>query len=308
MEQIEKLTGSTAKTYASNLRRLERLTGKFFKEAVRDPKGSVEAVEASSLGVSAKKGALTLPFTLFKHGLKLNQNLTKQWTAINKRWVALGNKAQTSNVLSEKKQEQQLLWSEVMEGYEKAEGDDRLLLAMYVLQPPRRAGDYAVLNIVKKVKDVQSGGNYLILPRSGVAKLVIDNFKTSKTLGTYKTDLSADLTKMIRASLRATPRPRLFMLDEDHETASNQMSKLVVDTMQRVYGRGSINALRHSYVNYFLQKNPNATTGDKKALALSMGQSDIGTQDAYRTLDAPKPEYEVIERDGKRFYLVPVEA
>ena len=305
MEYIEKVKPSSAKTYASNMRRLERLTGKPFKEAIRNPKASVEAVEASKLGVSAKKGALTLPFTLFKHGLKLNQKLTKQWTEINKRWVALGNKAQTSNVLSEKKQNQQLQWDGVMEGYEKAKGDERLLLAMYVLQPPRRAGDYAVLNIVKGVKEVVEGKNYLILPRSGNARLVLDNFKTHAKLGTYKTDLPADLTKMIRMSLRKTPRSRLFMLDINHDTASNQLSKLVIETMGKVYGRGSINALRHSYVNHWLRTNPSATTADKKALALSMGQADIGTQDAYRTLT--KPDYEVIEREGKRFYLVPVD-
>ena len=189
-----------------------------------------------------------------------------------------------SQTLPHHRLENMLKWSEVLQLRGKAEtdlsGEDLLTYFLYTLNPPVRA-DYANMLVVKswsKTRRADTTRNYLVW-HDDHAYFVFNVFKTSKTYGQVKVDVSDELYAALQG------RIVIGSLLLPSTKTPTMLSKRVISVMQKLCGKQmGIGLLRHSYITTFLSNRVRLI--EKMALAHSMMHS--WTQ---------QEEYHIIEND-----------
>lgn len=128
----------------------------------------------------------------------------------------------------------------------------KLLLMMYTLLPPARGGDYHSVSVHRQASaKPDAKGNYLLLPPSGVCKLVLTEFKTAKIYGTIVHELPRLLCEEIRLSLKLIPRKHLFMSSETGKPFTRSaFSGWANRLLKRLFGKPvTLTMIRHLYVS-----------------------------------------------------------
>jgi len=157
-----------------------------------------------------------------------------------------------------------------------------MILALYVLSPPRRNKDYQYMNVVYKNTDkLSKDKNYLAYSEN---KFYFNVYKTSKKYGQKVEDISEELKKIIDLYLKFHPKikgkvsksvdtPFLVSYDGNPLSQVNSMTKL----FNKIFGkRISSSALRH----IFLSSKYGDTIKDMKEDADKMGHT-VETQKSY---------------------------
>jgi hypothetical protein len=155
-----------------------------------------------------------------------------------------------------------------------------VVAGLYVLQPPRRNGDYLDMCIIYGIpKDASDEINYLDTKNW---EFVFNKYKTSKTYGEYKAVVPPRLKSLISLYLlhhpilsaiktkkgREQPICRPFLVYKDGEplTQINAITRV----LNSVFGRGiGSSQLRHIY----LTDKYGEVTKEKEADSLAMGHS-----------------------------------
>lgn len=152
------------------------------------------------------------------------------------------------------------------------------IVALYVLQPPRRLKDFIKMKLVKRRdKKLNKDYNYLVLTKYPV--FIYSNYKTSKTYGTQEifieSDELIDLMKKYIESYHIKSNNFLFPNGED------DFKKTLRETFHKYCGKYiSVSILRHSYITYATKHNFLDLFEERENLSLMMGHS-INTQLQY---------------------------
>lgn len=169
-------------------------------------------------------------------------------------------------------------YDELMDLLPKLSGQEQLMLALYTLMPPKR-GDFGRVKLLTKeeVKDTQES-NFLDVNNFD---LTIRDHKTRDTFQYIKEKLPQEVKKLLRKSLKETPRRWLFITPAGHEYKDNEaFTKWVRGVLTPHFGKTvGIDALRHAYISEFHKGSK--TYADQKEVASKMGHS-VAESHRYR--------------------------
>lgn len=240
--------------------------------------------------------------------------LQARWTATTKRVSDLAARHRMSNRATPRQREQQVVWDDVVTRVEALErgSASQLLLAMYTHIPPRRAGDYGRLLIVRSTKaearDRASAGSpdpderrpppSLAITRAlegatgrdatgaldvGLEPmlLAVSSYKTAGSYGTWTRYLPPDLASIVRASLQRVPRAMLFMsgLDSDKDAVvkpykdAETAGHALRSLLRRATGNESVTFNSLRHARAVQAAREGLTTYDMDRLAADMGHS-----------------------------------
>jgi hypothetical protein len=153
-------------------------------------------------------------------------------------------------------------WDELKNLYRKAEGLDKVFLALISLMPPRRTGDYSKLTVGG------SGDSNLNYVEDDM--IIYQNYKTKKTYGVQHLTMPKKLAAIIKKE----------MGDRKGNVFGNHMSSVFVRQIGNRAGIPNLNmnTIRHSFITGFLKSNPNNRL--RLTMATAMAHS-MGMQQSY---------------------------
>lgn len=201
------------------------------------------------------------------------------------------NKRQGNNKLSDKELINYIPWNEVLKIAPKT-NQSILIYTLYTSLPPRRNEDYKLMRIKFgniKIEELSNEYNYYL---KDMKKLVFKRYKTDKVFKTQIIDLKNKNTEYIKYS--EVKRAFKLYLNEcnfnDNDilfpSSSNGFRSNWTSTIKKIftYGKKKLGTqlLRHSYITWFLKKNPNVNV--QKNIATMMAHS-ISTQMMYKKIE-----------------------
>jgi hypothetical protein len=180
-------------------------------------------------------------------------------------------------------------WNELKETYKKAtDAEDKALMAVYTILPPRRGIDYRLMKISKTGNLEERDTNYLSIEGKKM-NFFFNKGKTSymKTQKGYTVAVPPALVTVLRAYFKEYEKnvgEYLFTNTRNEQWGESQFTSNVRKTFKRYTKKNiGINSLRHSKISDFLATNP--TTNAKRELAQQMSHS-IEMQSEYNRLSA----------------------
>lgn len=150
---------------------------------------------------------------------------------------------------------------------------DLVMLAVYVLMPPRRSSDFVNM----KIKNYNTETDNYVNMKKG--ELVFNNYKTDKTYGRQVVKMSPKLKTLLKKWMAVNPTDYLLF-----DTKFNPLtqSRLTVK-MNNLFGKNiSTSLLRHIYITDVVLKDA-PLLREREEIAREMAHS-LGTQDQYRVV------------------------
>ena len=154
-----------------------------------------------------------------------------------------------------------------------------LVTSLYVLQPPRRNGDYLEMKIVPTYsEELPQNMNYLDTKKG---EFIFNKYKTSKKYGEFRKAIEPELRAIVTLYLKHHPNlwegrkqkkePVPFLVYRDGEPLHqlNSITRLINSVLGK--GVGS-SALRHIYITEKYGKVEEEQAKDAEAMAHSVGQ------------------------------------
>lgn len=153
-----------------------------------------------------------------------------------------------------------------------------LLLSIYTYIPPVRQ-DYGKVRILSKApkKSERCNGNYIILNTS-TQRIILNEYKTGERYGYNEYDLPKELTKIIKASLKQTPRQYLFTLLDDptkpyeDDRSFTYFSNITLKELLNNKG-ACVTMMRHAFDTQLSLNYAFMSLGEKEKIARFMGHS-----------------------------------
>jgi hypothetical protein len=286
-------SATTQKTYTSCLNRLK--TEGIFERISTEPAQVVAWITSSA----SKSGSIDTQNTYINSILyHLRMSAQPETAAAEKVYVEEGKRLQVlrnakskKQTLPETKLSALMEWPAVVALDEKAKKElseeDYLIYSLYTKMPPLRA-DFVNLGIFVRYAKGRAG-NYLVLHKDTKKwRLVLNNYKTSKTFGQQILTLPASVAELIKDNTAT-----LLVMTE------NNLGKRVTAIFEKLCQKKmSINLLRHSYIKHFLSTK--RTILEREALAKKMLHS-TGLQEKYDIIhlrdDPPEEAVEELETE-----------
>jgi hypothetical protein len=156
-----------------------------------------------------------------------------------------------------------------------------VVLGLYVEIPPRRNQDYLQMVVVKttkktKIDEFPKDKNYLVLSKGKPVEFIFNKYKTSKTYGTQKVAIPAQLSEIIKRYLKVhssvlrdkTTTSYPFLVSGGEEiTADNSITRI----LNKIFGKNvGSSMLRHIYLSS--KYDINSMKSDAEAMAHSVLQ------------------------------------
>lgn len=152
-----------------------------------------------------------------------------------------------------------------------------LLVSLYDQAPMR--DDFGKLNIVntKKQANANKALNYIVIPKTGVARLIINDYKTKGKYGQLEFVLTKDLTKQIKEYNKQNPNE-----DNTLFKSNGSLSALIGKINKAIGIEGSVNTIRHIKITTLFNDPEFADMSVEKRMDLSkkMGNS-VAIQKTY---------------------------
>ena len=164
-----------------------------------------------------------------------------------------------------------------------------VILALYVLNPPRRNMDYQLMKIVPKYSDgMDRSANYLDIEAK---QFVFNNYKTAKTYQTQRVEIADSLFEIINSFLKFHPLKKEllkkkymvnFLVTQDGQPfkSPNAMTRILNKVFHKKLG---CSMLRHIYLTDKYGEQSDALQKD----AISMGTSIPTIQNQYIKESSP---------------------
>ena len=155
------------------------------------------------------------------------------------------------------------------------------VLSLYVLQPPRRNGDYLEMQIVPSfMADLPTTHNYVATTKGG-GEFIFNTYKTSKKYGEFRQNVVPELKSVITLYLKHHPLlwegrkqkkeavPFLVYKDGEPLHQLNSITRIINSVLGK--GVGS-SALRHIYLTHKYGDVEKEQQKDAAAMAHSVNQ------------------------------------
>jgi hypothetical protein len=224
---------------------------------------------------------------------KKHPKVFSSWQKVYFPYLHQLNASDGANQANEKQMKAFVPWEHVIAkreelGKKELGNFEHLLLCMYTLIPPRRQQDYFKVHLLKDKHTVSDDEKdkypaYVDFT-SKPPMLVVNMYKTAKTKKSWKKELPENLLKVLKASIKLTPRDFLFtQADNMPFKDNNAFQKSSNRQLKKIFDNPlvTINSLRHSYRTF---KNGKASLNEMKADAYDMGHS-LETHLKYTFLD-----------------------
>lgn len=193
-----------------------------------------------------------------------------------------------SNNLTDKESKNYLKWDQIMKRYNELEIDlqkkkkiakstykNYVIFSLYVLMPPRRILDYALMKITDN-DPLDNNFNYF---NKSTTEFIFNVYKTKESLGVQKIKISQKLNDiLINYITKYNVSSSLLELTEG----------LIGDHLSRMINKDKkirVNILRHSYISYLSDTGKLSDCNMRKAIAYMMGHSESMQNKYYKITD-----------------------
>jgi hypothetical protein len=255
------LSPNTIKLYESNLKRLNNgelpSSPVFLKNTAaiekKIEKYSTNTKKSYYITIVSYLKDKKVPKKLLKHYTDIMDNMNKSYR-------------ETSGEKTETQEKNWMEWSDVVAHYNTLPSNslDRLVLSLFVLQPPRRSKDYFLMKVVPKYnEDMSKDFNYY-----DGDKMYMNNYKTNKTYGTQIIDVPNELVSVIQSyyPMKGNFEPFFLLQKDGKPLAENGITRI----LNRSFGKNiSSSMLRNIYLSSKYQGTEKAMDKDAKAMGTS---------------------------------------
>jgi len=208
------------------------------------------------------------------------------------------------NVMTESESAKMIPYKELKNLYknENLNLEERALVAIYTLLPPRRVEMSKYLKYMDNENDLPNGFNYLVM-NDGKLKIVMKKYKTHKIYGDI--ELFINNTKLKKILLEYVADKGLengdFVFGLSKSKINSNMSQRIIDVFTKASGKNiSINTVRHIVASEFYKKN--RSWAEIETFSKLMGNSPTMNQ-KYKRMDAPtKSQSELDDEIRAKFY------
>lgn len=275
--------------YIRNLMTLRKISrNKPLEEIVINPKPMIQRIRRMYANHQTRKAFACAIKAVFKYVPDLKCQYNDEWA----RWhsfYADSDKTITDRIMAaeptEREKENWVRWTDVLAKEHELSAiefgsNDHLLLAMYSLIEPLRQ-DFGTVAIVygKHRDDDERAGNFVVIPLTGPATLVLNNYKTQKVYGTYRRQLPETLSDIIRTNLKKYPRSHLFVDSSGKPyVKSNSFTRFSNRVLERLFHKKfTVSMMRHSYISNinFNESTPSELFEKSKNMAHSIAQQQL---------------------------------
>lgn len=191
------------------------------------------------------------------------------------------------NVMTESERINLLKWTEIKKIFKKITDPlHRAVASLYILIPPRRSLDYAIMKVIDNESDLKDDYNYLVVDENKKPiKLIFNQYKTVNTYGQQIVKVPkrlSDILKTYLTTFKVKIGVPLFATQSG--TYYKSLSEIVTNVFAPYANnkRITINGLRHSYISAIISKNPSLAI--KKKVAKAMATS-VSMFDQYNRID-----------------------
>lgn len=160
---------------------------------------------------------------------------------------------------------------------------DNLLIQLYTRIPPRRTRAYSLLKVIRDTKDLNEiprDYNYAVFNKDNeLVGLVLNQYKTVGKYGVY---IIGDIPDSVKKASKKyfeeydlqIGNPLFFQRNRRNHYENTAFSGVVKQTFKRYVGKAlGTNILRHSFISWWFQTNPNPTLRQQKQMSLKLGHS-----------------------------------
>ena len=241
-----------------------------------------------SLGAHAKDNLTSAIVSLYIH----NENFRNDHYSTYDRWVKGQNalrKPIQEKYLTNKPTDRQasgyVTYKKVIEKRNTLEdgSPERLLLTLYTDIPPARS-DYYNTKIYKETPKNPNKENYVILAKNK-GEIVLNDYKTAKTYGQIRIQLTEELLRQINLSLDKEPRSYLFQSERfkkpyiELKDPSGSFNSWANKTLKKLFNEEfTLTMLRHIYITRRDLKLEQMSGTERDKIAKIMGHSTAQQQ------------------------------
>ena len=186
------------------------------------------------------------------------------------------------NLLTDKEKKSIMKWTDIKNLWkdDSIPLNDRILMGIYTVIPPRRIEMADLLTLTATSKDLNSNLNYLYI-KGNTAQIIMNKFKTHKFYGKTKISISnkPEFVKLLKQYILEN---NIKNGDRVFKKQSN-FSKYLSNTFKRHIGKDiSVNILRHAFITDYLSKS--RSIKEKKDISKLLAHN-IATLEKYNRLD-----------------------
>ena len=221
----------------------------------------------------------------------------KKYSAYNSQLANNNQKAKKENKMNGKESAVMLPWEEILEKTKDIKNlEDRALVSVYTLLPPRRVEDFRLMKIFvkKKGRQVQEDDhNYLVLNAKRIPQeFVFNKYKTSKHYHQQVIKLPNDLKDILKAYTDKGKANDTCLFSQANGECLSQpgFTSKVRNTFKKYCGKPlTVNSLRHSFISSLDQNK--MSIAQREEVARKMGHS-LNEQMTYNKIDLGSDEDE----------------
>ncbi len=260
--------------------------------AITDYDGTERAILTADVALRTRQAWRAAVLACFKHACSSAPELQAvhgRWSALNARLSDEISAIVKASIMSDKERAAwvpYIEWCAAEERLAREEfGSQRhLLVALSCRVPPARGGDYGLVHIVAPDSPLAADTHSNVLlwgQASQPSMMLIKQHKTSRLKGTLTKPLPPSVRAIIEASLKALPRPTLFVSELTRQPFNSEASfqTWACRAFHGVFGKHvTMNGARHAFLSAI--DTSRMSTSALEALAREMGHS-LGQQRAY---------------------------
>jgi len=257
------LSENTIKLYNPNLKRLNNGELPTNPAFLKDTQAVMQKIEKYSMNT---KKSYFITIVSYLKDKKIPKKVSKfymdKMDELNKTF------RENSGEKTETQKENWISWSEVMEHYKKLNPAslEHMVLALFVLQPPRRSKDFFLMKIVPEYNEsMDKEFNYLDWKNQ---KMYFNNYKTKGAYGTQSIDVSPELQEVLHKHfpLKKKFDPFFLLTKNGERLPENGITRI----LNKVFGKKiSVSMLRNIYLTDKYGEQQKEMEEDSEAMGTS---------------------------------------
>lgn len=259
-------TDGTLKKYEEDTKRLMRLTKcDNLIDCLKDPKEISKIIDDSSYAINTKKSLYqTIVFII--DNLKLPYS-TATFNDYKKHFEIYKGKSTTEGI--EKTYESLITFPEYLKLVKERWGENSKMYLLGRLYDQVTMRDDFQLMIVSKMADVTDDKNYIVVPKTGQLKVIMNVFKTSNKYKIEPIKLDESLSQLLREFIKKNN-----LKQGDYLFGSKKLTSYISNNNQLIGVKGGTNNYRHMKATEILS-DPDLTEEQRIELSLKMAHSPI---------------------------------